>query len=108
VVKTFLQGVPTAWDDTLLVEGDPDSHVVVARKKGEEWYLGMVSGLEQPLSLSIPLGFLGSGPYTATIIGSGATATEWSSSTSTHTAQDSLTVDLLAKDGLVARFVPTP
>jgi hypothetical protein len=108
VVKSFLQEVPTAWDDTLLVEGHPDSHVVVARRKGEEWYLGLVSGLEQPLSLSIPLDFLGSGSYTATIIGSGATATEWSSSTPTHTAQDSLAVDLLAKDGLVARFVPTP
>ena len=32
--------VPTAWDETRFLAGDIDDYVVVARRKGKDWYIG--------------------------------------------------------------------
>jgi alpha-glucosidase len=38
--KSFLKGVPNAWDNTLLLDGYPGKDIVMARQKGQAWYLG--------------------------------------------------------------------
>ena len=38
-VQTFLSALPAAWDEIRFLQGDPTSHVVVARRKGSDWYL---------------------------------------------------------------------
>src|SRR5689334_11418911 len=35
--KDFLKAVPTAWDDTKLIEGYPGKYVTIARRKGDQW-----------------------------------------------------------------------
>ncbi|HWU79239.1 MAG TPA: glycoside hydrolase family 97 catalytic domain-containing protein, partial [Caulobacter sp.] len=62
----FLKDVPTAWDETRFVDGTPESHVVVARRKGQAWYVGAMTN-EQPRSVAIPLAFLGQGRFKAEI-----------------------------------------
>jgi alpha-glucosidase len=37
--RPFLAAVPSVWDDTMLLEGAPASHVTMARRSGDEWYL---------------------------------------------------------------------
>jgi alpha-glucosidase len=37
--RPFLVQVPAVWDDTLLLEGMPASHVTMARRRGDEWYV---------------------------------------------------------------------
>lgn len=39
-VKTFLKGVPSAWDDIKLLDGYPGRDVMLARRKGDAWYIG--------------------------------------------------------------------
>ncbi len=58
----FVKQVPAAWDETRFLGGDIDSYVAVARRKGRDWYVG-VMGNEQPREVSIPLAFLGDGKF---------------------------------------------
>ncbi|MDR2102432.1 MAG: glycoside hydrolase family 97 protein [Treponema sp.] len=37
--RPFLEKVPTVWDDTILLEGAPASHVTMARRSAGEWYI---------------------------------------------------------------------
>ncbi|HEX6397911.1 MAG TPA: glycoside hydrolase family 97 protein [Steroidobacteraceae bacterium] len=54
----FVKAVPTVWDETRFVDGEIDDFVAVARRKGKDWYIG-VMGNEEPHQVSLPLGFLG-------------------------------------------------
>jgi alpha-glucosidase len=40
--KAFLKQVPAAWDQTVLLEGYPGRFVTIARKSGEEWFVGTI------------------------------------------------------------------
>ncbi|MBE1442054.1 glycoside hydrolase family 97 protein [Paenibacillus sp. OAS669] len=40
--KPFLSQVPAAWDQTLLLEGYPGRYVTMARRSGEDWYVGAI------------------------------------------------------------------
>jgi alpha-glucosidase len=58
----FFRGLPTVWDDTLVLSADVAQHVVIARRAGTRWYLAAMNG-ETPLTLHIPLKFLGRGHW---------------------------------------------
>jgi alpha-glucosidase len=62
----FLKAVPTAGDETRFVDGAPETHVVLARRQGQAWYVGAMTN-EQPRTVAIPLDFLGGGKFTAEI-----------------------------------------
>lgn len=65
-VRRLLAEVPTAWDDTKLLSGEPTSHVVLARRRGDEWYVGAgFSGNARVATVS--LDFLGDGTWTADV-----------------------------------------
>jgi hypothetical protein len=53
-VIDYLREVPTTWDETQLVAGEPGRFVVLARKKGERQYIGAINGTDEPLMISIP------------------------------------------------------
>jgi len=54
--KKFLKEVPTTWDETQYVAGVPGKYVVVARRKGNQWYVGGINGqnAEQEVSITLP------------------------------------------------------
>jgi alpha-glucosidase len=58
----FFRGLPTVWDDTLVPSADVSQHVVIARRSGTRWYLAAMNG-HAPLTLRVPLKFLGSGKW---------------------------------------------
>lgn len=41
--KAFLRDVPNAWDDIKLLDGYPGKDAIIARKKGNSWYIGGIS-----------------------------------------------------------------
>ncbi|MEV1172691.1 glycoside hydrolase family 97 catalytic domain-containing protein [Nonomuraea sp. NPDC049784] len=62
----LLSAVPTAWDETRLLSGDPADHILLARRSGGEWYVGAgVSG--EARTLTVPLDFLDQGEWAAEI-----------------------------------------
>jgi alpha-glucosidase len=40
----FIQQVPVTWDKTIVPEGIPDQYIIVARKKGNDWWIGGITG----------------------------------------------------------------
>jgi alpha-glucosidase len=55
--RAFLEQVPAAWDETLLLSGKPAESVVMARRGGDRWFLGGgVAGAAR--TLDVPLHFL--------------------------------------------------
>jgi alpha-glucosidase len=58
----FIQIVPTWWNETKVLAGEPGQFLVTARRKGKVWYVGGMSA-KQSRDLSLPLDFLGTGTY---------------------------------------------
>ena len=62
----FLQTVPTTWDETRVVSGEPDKSLVIARRKGRIWYVTGISNRRGGI-LPVQFSFLGSGRFHAVI-----------------------------------------
>jgi alpha-glucosidase len=60
----FLREVPTTWDETRALAGEVGRFIVVARRKGDAWYLGAMNGMA-PRQIDVRLDFLGAGEYQA-------------------------------------------
>lgn len=56
----FLKQVPASWDETLPVEGEIAEYIVLARRKGSEWFVGAMTN-DESRDLTITLDFLESG-----------------------------------------------
>ena len=56
----FVKMVPASWDETRFLAGDIDDYVVVARRKGKDWYIGAM-GNEKPHVFQLPLALPGRG-----------------------------------------------
>jgi alpha-glucosidase len=105
----FSEKVPTVWDDTNVLNGEPGQFITIARQKGNSWFLGAMTNWDAR-DLEIPLGFLGSGEYEAQIFADGAdadkVATSLSISTKRVKATDKLNIRLAPGGGLAVIFSP--
>ena len=63
-VREYFRRLPTAWDETRLVDGYPGRFAVVARRHGQTWYVAAINGQSEPMTVSLPLEFAGAGPWT--------------------------------------------
>jgi alpha-glucosidase len=61
----FLRDVPTVWDETRVIEAKVGESVVVARRRGNEWYLGGLTNW-QPRDVAAKLDFLPPGRHQMT------------------------------------------
>ena len=103
----FLDRVPTVWDETRVISGDPGEFIAVARRQGSTWYLGAMTDWT-PRDLDLPLSFLGPGSYQARIYSdgpdAGRNAADLSTRDASFTASDRLTVHLASGGGVAATF----
>lgn len=103
----FLSVVPTVWDETIVIDAKVGDWVIIARKHGDDWYLGAMTDWE-PREFEIKLEFLGEGEYEAMIYEDGVNADQYASdfrfSKRMVRAADSLKIKMAAGGGLAARF----
>jgi alpha-glucosidase len=59
----FLRGIPTVWDESVVLSGEVGRSIVIARRSGERWYLAAMNG-DDAAQLRAPLKFLGKGKWT--------------------------------------------
>jgi alpha-glucosidase len=59
---SFLEEVPTVWDETRFMGGEVGKYVILARRSGEDWFLGLMND-GTPRRISVRLGFLAEGKY---------------------------------------------
>jgi alpha-glucosidase len=69
----FLKAVPAAWDETRVLNGVPPKYITIARRRGNEWFLGSITDWDAR-DLDVPLSFLASGAYDAEIYADGPNA----------------------------------
>ena len=56
----WFERVPTVWQDTRVLQGEIGRFITVARRSGQEWYVGTLTNVEAR-TLDVPLAFLGAG-----------------------------------------------
>jgi alpha-glucosidase len=63
--------VPTTWDDTKVLNGEIGKYITVARRSGNDWFVGSITNSESR-KMEIPLSFLDNkAKYTAYIYSDG-------------------------------------
>jgi alpha-glucosidase len=95
----FLRAVPTTWDETRVPVANPGEQVTVARRKGDEWWVGTInSGVGREVALR--LDWLPAGRYEATIYGDAPDAGQ----NPNHLVRESRTVN--RGDSVALRLAP--
>jgi alpha-glucosidase len=116
----FIEKVPTVWDETKVLNGEPAKYVTIARQKDNVWYLGAMTNWDER-DLEIPLDFLagrggsrtapaGGQEYEAQVFADGPdadkVATSLSISKKRVKASDKLNVHLAPGGGLAVILTP--
>ncbi len=98
--------IPATWDNTRALGGKVGEHVSVARRHGDQWWVGAMTDREAR-ELAIPLGFLGEGRFRAEIYRDDTSAAQQFSSEMRHvTAADVIVARLEPAGGLLIRLSP--
>lgn len=58
----FITQIPTIWDETVVLEGAVSDYIIVARRKGGNWYLGAMTDWTAR-NFELDFSFLGEGEY---------------------------------------------
>ena len=58
----FIAKIPTVWDETVALDGKVGEYIVMARRKGDKWYIGGLVG-HNARTVTVDLGFLGDGEW---------------------------------------------
>lgn len=105
----FFDYVPTVWDETKVLYGKIGEYAVIARRSGEDWFIGCMNG-NKPWTFEIPFKFLKEGKkYVAHVYSDNKTV-----KTLTHVRIDRYIVDsgtvfigeIASRGGLALRIVP--
>lgn len=57
----FMKEVPTCWDEVRFIDGYPGKYVILARRKGNKWYIVGVNAQQEPLKLTLKLPMIDAG-----------------------------------------------
>lgn len=60
-VKAFVKQIPVAWDETEFVAGYPGKEVVLARRKGDRWFVAGINGEKSSKEWTLDLSFIPEG-----------------------------------------------
>jgi len=71
-VKSFLRDLPTVWDETRLLGGEPGKSVLIARRHGDDWYFGAINGQSSAQKLTWSFSMLSADRYAAVKIFDGS------------------------------------
>jgi alpha-glucosidase len=104
--RTFLKEVPNAWDDTKLLEGYPGRYIIIARKNGDSWYIGGLSGERFERTRTLKFEFLPEGiKYKMTLISDGVHDKEFATQYIVVDKASYVSVKILRRGGFAAKLV---
>lgn len=69
----FIKKVPVVWDNTISLSGNIQKNIVVARQKGDKWYVGAIGGTDAQ-EIEIDFSFLKEGKYKMELFKDGVNA----------------------------------
>lgn len=63
----YIASVPTTWDETRALETEVGKYIIVAKRKGDKWFIGGIcEGEQRERVFNVKLDFLGDGEYKLT------------------------------------------
>jgi alpha-glucosidase len=104
----FITSVPTTWDETKALVADAGQVAVVAKRKGEKWFIGgITNGQEKTRDVELNFNFLEKGKtYTMTYfedgINAGRQAMDYRRKTAQVKAGDKMTIKMVRNGGFAA------
>ena len=103
----LLGSIPTTWDTTIVRDGKLGEYIITARKKNNAWFIGAMNDLTER-AFTIPLNFLESEGYSATICEDGMNAARYASDyklySKTIKRNDSITIKMAPGGGYLIRL----
>lgn len=103
----FIASVPTTWDETRALNGEIGKYVTIARKKGEDWYVGAITNWDKR-KLELDLSFLGTENYQAEVFKDGinadAAAQDYKKEVITIPSDKKMNINLASGGGFVMRI----
>lgn len=69
----FITAIPTTWDETRALEAKVGEYLLIARRKGEDWFIGGMTN-EDSREMKLDLSFLPKGTFSAKIMQDGTNA----------------------------------
>lgn len=103
-VKKLLSDLPAAWDDTKLLTGYPGMEVVMARRKGDVWYIAGINGTNEPRTLCFSLKDLSVAGKKITLFEDGTDDRSFTIEENLPLSEDEMTLEIkcLPRGGFVA------
>lgn len=105
----FLSKIPTVWDDTKAIEAKIGEELVVARRNGDNWYLGAITDWN-PRSIDIKLDFLTESKYKMEVFKDGMNAhrqaTDYKIEETIVSPSDIVNIKMAPGGGYAAIFTP--
>jgi alpha-glucosidase len=103
----FITSIPTTWDETRVIEAAVSDFIVIARRKGEDWFLAAMTD-DTPREFNIKLDFLTDGSYDMEVfkdgINAGKYAEDYKREVKKVTKNDPLELNLVGGGGWIARI----
>ncbi|PKP35053.1 MAG: alpha-glucosidase [Bacteroidetes bacterium HGW-Bacteroidetes-17] len=105
----FISKIPTVWDETIVLKAKIGEVITIARRNGNDWYIGAMSNLD-PRSIQVDFSFLPEGKYKIQIFQDGKNAHRYASDYKTLNGfvskDDLFTIELAPGGGWAAILTP--
>ena len=105
-VAGFLKTVPVSWDETFFIDGYPGRCMVLARRKGDVYYVAGINGEFAEKSKALDLSFLGDQEYRMQLFTDGRTSRSFGSIEETVNHDSKINVKLLSAGGFAGTLKP--
>ncbi len=105
----FLKGIPVVWDESVLLEGKIAEYTIMARRSGNEWYIGAITNWDKR-SVEIKTDFLKTGKFRIDVIEDGinsaARAEDYKRKEIIFNAGEILRFNMVSGGGWIAHISP--
>jgi alpha-glucosidase len=102
--REMIKDVPSNWDETRFIDGMPASHIIIARRHGQDWFIGGMTDAAR--TAYIPLDFLTEGKDYDALIFKDETHDTMQRETQTVNKSGKLSFDMLERGGFAVRLSP--
>lgn len=102
--RELIADLPASWDETRFIEGLPGEHVVIARRRGDSWWIGGMT--DQARTVDLELDFLAPGTEYDLLLFGDETHTSMRRETRRADRATELSVALHEKGGFALRLRP--
>ena len=103
----WIKKVPSSWDKSVVLNGYPGEYLTIARKRGDDWYLGAMTDWT-PRQFDISLDFLEPGNYIAEIYADAPDADKFPKKVNIRTMRvtpaNRFRIDMVSGGGVAVHF----